>query len=167
MQLFGENLRQVLGFGAHRKGFAEAKHSFIASSVILRLNVSICAHLVFGSSDPCVVKEVYRTTDDDFIWLKIAFRVFRNTVGVSRQLMQLGRFRRRVPGDDGDGCFPDERSRLFRCVRLFAAAGRDKGFSVQDVRLKHRSSAGCEAYTSSRRPLAHPFIGCCACMSPE
>src|ERR1700739_4932259 len=52
MQLFGQNLRQFLGFCAHRKGFTEAKHSFIASSVTSRLNVSISAHLVSGRSQP-------------------------------------------------------------------------------------------------------------------
>jgi hypothetical protein len=49
--------------------------------------------------------------------------------------------------------FPDEGSRPFRCVCLFTAAGRDKGFAVQDVgiRLKHHSSAGRKSDGSSRR----------------
>jgi hypothetical protein len=42
-----------------------------------------------GGPNPFVFKEVYPTTDDDFTWLKVAFRVFPNTVGVSRQLMAL------------------------------------------------------------------------------
>jgi hypothetical protein len=48
----------------------------------------------------------------------------------------------------------------FRCVCLFTAAGRDKGFAVQDggIRLKHHSSAGCKSDRSSRRPLVLPFI---------
>ncbi len=43
---------------------------------------------MFGGPNPFVIKEVYPITDDDFIWLKVAFGVFRKTVGVSRQLIQ-------------------------------------------------------------------------------
>ena len=49
-QLFREDLRQVLGFRAQRKGLAEAKHSFIASPFRSRWNVGTSAHLVFAAS---------------------------------------------------------------------------------------------------------------------
>src|SRR5580704_10259813 len=47
-QLFREDLRQVLGFRAQRKGLAETKHRFIASPFTSRWNVGTSAHLVFA-----------------------------------------------------------------------------------------------------------------------
>ena len=75
-------------------------------------------------------------------------------------IIPLGRFRRRISGDDREGCFPDEGCRPFRCVCLFTAAGRDKGFAVQDggIRLRNHSAAGCKSDRSSRRLLVLPFI---------
>jgi hypothetical protein len=74
---------------------------------------------------------------------------------------RLGRFRRRVPGHDREGCFPDEGSRPFRCVCLFTATRRDKGFALKDggIRLKHHSSAGCQSDESDRRLLVLRFLG--------
>ena len=88
------------------------------------------------------------------------FRIHRDHDDHSVYAGRLGRFRRRIPSDDREGCFPDEGSRPFRCVCLFTAAGRDKGFAVQDggIRLKHHSSAERKSDRSSRRLLVLPFI---------
>jgi hypothetical protein len=88
------------------------------------------------------------------------FRIPRDHDDHSVYAGRLGRLRRRIPGDDREGCFPDEGSRSFRCVYLFTAAGRDKGLAVQDggIRLKYHSLAGCKSERSSRRPLVLPFI---------
>lgn len=88
------------------------------------------------------------------------FRIPRDHNDHSVYAGRLGRFRGGIPGHDGEGCFPDEGSRPFRCVCLFTAAGRDKGFAVQDagIRLKNHSSAGCKSDRSSRRLLVLPFI---------
>ena len=88
------------------------------------------------------------------------FRIHRDHNDHSVYAGRLGRFRRRIPGDDREGCFPDEGSRPFRCVRLFTAAGRDKGFAVHDggIRLKNHNSAGRKSDGSSRRLIVLPFI---------
>ena len=88
------------------------------------------------------------------------FLIYRDHDDYSVHAGRLGRFRRRIPGHDREGCFPDEGSSPFRCVYLSTAAGRDKGFAVQDggIRLKHYSSAEYKSDGSSRRLLVLPFI---------
>jgi len=88
------------------------------------------------------------------------FRIRRDYDDHSIYAGRLGRFRWWIPGHDREGCFPDEGSRPSCCVCLFTAAGRDKGFAVEDsgIQLKHQNSSGCESDGSSRRLLVFPFI---------
>jgi|HubBroStandDraft_6_1064221.scaffolds.fasta_scaffold35578_4 hypothetical protein len=89
-----------------------------------------------------------------------AARIHRDHDDHSVQAWRLGRFGRRIPGHDREGCVPDEGSRPLRCVCLFTAAGRDKGRALQDggLRLKRYNAPGSKSDRSSRWLLVLPFI---------
>src|ERR1700758_1601346 len=108
-----------------------------------------------------LVRRILEQTMGDSRSPWLMFCIHRDHDDYSVYARRLGGFRRRIPGDDREGRFPDEGSCSSRCICLFTAAGPDKGFAVQDggIRFQSHSSPGCKCDRSSCRLLALPFIG--------
>src|ERR1700740_2739888 len=123
-------------------------------SSLLPRSVRVC---VWGA----LVRRILEQTMGDSRSPWLMFRIHRDHDDYSVYARRLGGFRRRIPGDDREGRFPDEGSCSSRCICLFTAAGPDKGFVCKDggIRFQSHSSPGCKCDRSSCRLLALPFIG--------